>query len=470
MWDLIVVGGGVSGLTAAYRAHQLSQSSAKPISCCLVESSNRLGGMVLSEQREDFLLEGGPDAFVTHKPWALDLVRELGLESRLLAPSGDNPSLYLLTGGRLQPLPAGLRLLVPTQPLPFLRSSLLSWPAKLRMLLEPFVRQGPSGEDISLGEFLRHRIGREATAKIAEPLLAHIHVADIERMSLAATYPRLQAMVQRHGTLRRGLRAMPPPGKTPPLWTLRGGVAELTQALGQHLPKDCIFLGQKATRLAEIDCEAEAGTPRYALELEGGTTLTAASVILALPAYAAAELVQPWAKRLGEQLRKIRYVPFATLSLGFRRQDLELPKGFGFFVPRPEVRSILAATFTSNKYPERAGAGKSLLRLFLGGPQGEALATLPDDELCTRAEEELATFLPSRGAPLLRRLHRWPKAYPQYDVGHLQRVESLEAEAPRGLFLAGGAFHGVGLPDCIKSGHQAAQNALDLIASPGISS
>ncbi len=466
MWDVIVVGGGISGLAAAYQIQQGSRGSSRPFSCCVVESSDHVGGKVRSESGEGFLVEGGPDAFVTHKPWALELVRELGLESRLLPSREEQKGLYILSGGQLQAMPEGLRSLVPTRLFPFLRSPLLSWPSKLRMLLEPLIRPGDLAADLSLGEFLRRRLGTEALEKLAEPLLAHIHMAEIERMSLSATYPQLRAMVERHGSLRGGMTAAGGGQRGgPALWSLREGMAELTDALAERLPRDSFFLGRRAIRLAEIDSEAAGGAPRYALELEGGTTLTAAAVILALPAFAAARLLRPWAGALADDLETIRYVSLATLNLGFRRRDLELPKGFGFFVPRREAKTILAATFASNKYEHRAEENTVLVRLFLGGPNGEEMIALPEEELRSRAEGELTAILATEARPIFQRLHRWPKGYPQYDVGHPQRVDKIETAAPRGLFLCGSAYHGVGLPDCIASGRQVADKALDLLAS-----
>jgi oxygen-dependent protoporphyrinogen oxidase len=460
MAKVVVIGGGIAGLAAA---HHLGQSvgggGATPFR--LVESSPLWGGKIISERHGDFLVEGGPDSFIPQKPQALELVRALGLSESLIPSNDARRGSFVLHRGRLVPLPEGLTTLVPTRWGAFLRSPLLSWHGKLRVLGERFVpaRRKDVDRDESVADFVRRRLGSEALEGLAEPLLAHIHVADIERMSLHATYPRLAELERRHGGLFSGLQAAKvrpgvtgAPGGNPLFWSLRGGLGELVDALVGHLDPSSLVLGRRVQRLRRNQGLG------FQVDLDDGTSLDASAVVLAVPAFAASELLRDLEPELAVDLGKIRYVSMATLSLGFSRSEFKHPlDGFGFFVPRREKRRVLACTWTSSKFASRSSENTALLRVFLGGAHGEEDLDLDDDRLIREVTEEIQSILRTNAEPVLARLNRWPRGYPQYDVGHLERLQQAEEQLPPGLFLAGSAFHGVGLPDCIKSGMRAAE-------------
>ena len=472
---MVVVGGGVAGLAAAHALTTRAAADGGPVACTLVEAAPRLGGKVLTERSAGFLVEGGPDTFVVHKPQVLELVRELGLAGRLQGSDDAHRRVWVVRRGRLAPVPNGLRLLVPTRLRPFLASPLISWPGKLRMGAEYLIPPHPpaAGGDESLGSFVRRRLGREALARLAEPLLAHIYLADPERLSLAAAFPALLDMERRHGGLLRAVRAggrapAERPAEPPPQFlTLRGGLGELTAALVERIAAATgseLVTGRRAVDLAPAGDGAGGGS-RWTVHLDDGRRLAADALVLALPAFAAAELTARAAPALTAALARIRYVSAAVVTLGYREGDLSRPlDGFGFFVPRAEGRRIVASTFSSSKFAGRAPAGHALLRVFLGGAGGEAAMDLDDADLARAAREELAALLGLRAEPVLARVHRWERGYPQYDVGHLATVAAAEALAPPGLLLAGSAYHGVGLPDCVRSGRAAARAAAGRLA------
>lgn len=492
---VVVVGGGIAGLAAAYSLLTRTAADGGAVGCTVVEAAPRLGGKVVTDRDGGFVVEGGPDTFLVHKPWALELVRELGLTARIQESNDDHRRVWVVRRGRLVEVPAGIRLVIPTRLGPFLASPLLSWAGKLRIAAEFLVPpRAPggvaAGGDESLAAFVRRRLGREALARLAEPLLGHIYLADPERMSLAATFPTLLEMERRHGGLLRavlaGRRAATPggtaaPPRNPPLFlTLRGGMGELIEALAARIaaaPGGEILTGRRAVGL-----EAGGGVgggggggdddARWTVRLDDGRRLAADAVVLALPAFAAAELTAAAAPGLAATLGRIRYVSAATVNLAYRRLDLSTASlarldGFGFFVPRSEGRRIVAATFSSTKFDGRAPADHALLRVFVGEATMATMAA-GDDALAAVVREELADLLGIAARAVLTRVHRWERGYPQYDVGHLDTIAVAEALAPPGVVLAGSAYHGVGLPDCIRSGRSAAAVAAAAGGSPGL--
>ncbi len=460
MRRLVIVGGGIAGLATAYYAQQAAAERDLPLAITLVERETRLGGKIVTDRPDGFVIEGGPDSFITQKPWALQLCHELDLADRLIGTNDARKAVYVLRGGRLRRMPEGLLLVVPTQFRPFLTSRLISWPGKLRMGLDWFIPPRRDLADESLAAFIRRRLGREALDVLAEPMMAGIHVADAERLSIQATFPRFVEIERRHGSLIRGMLAARHArtkaarsngsGKTTVFMTLRGGLAELVAALERALHAE-IVTGRGVTRL-------ERTPDGYALTLDGGRALTADAVVLAAPAYAAAELLRPLDADLAAQLEAIRYVSTATVSLGYAAADFPHPlDGFGYVVPRSEPSRLLACTWTSTKFPQRAAPQSVLLRAFVGGPRDEALALQDDEALIALVREELGRTLGVRAAPSVARVYRWPRGNPQYDVGHLERVAALEAALPAGLYLTGSAYRGVGIPDCVKQGQATAR-------------
>ncbi len=461
--SVVVVGGGISGLAAAHRATELARERAIELELKVVEARGRLGGTIVTQRLGGFVVEDGPDSFLSEKPWALALCGRLGLESKLVRTDDRFRKVFVWFRGRLHPLPDGFQLLAPTRLMPFATSSLFSWPGKLRMAMDVLLPRG-GGDDESLGSFVRRRLGREALERVAQPLVAGIYTADPDDLSVAATMPRFLEIERRDRSiilgLRRAVRAAPQPGTSGARWslfvTLSDGMEALVRALAERLPDSSVVLRQRVASL-----ERTAG--RWRLVTAEGARFEGDRVIVAGESHGAARLLRPIDPALATLLGEIEYAGAVTISLGYRRADVPHPlDGFGFVVPRTEGEAILAATFSSVKYPGRAPEGHALLRCFLGGALDLGVLTEDDASLLRRARTELGAALGITAEPVLSRVARWPASMPQYRVGHLARVETLERRvlALPGLHLAGGAYRGVGIADCVRSGEAAAEAAL----------
>ena len=462
---LVVIGGGITGLAAAHRAVELARERGVALDLTLIEARERLGGTIASERVDGFLVEAGPDSFLSEKPWALALCRRLGVEDRLVRTDDRFRKVFVWFGGRLHPLPDGFQLLAPTAMRPFVTSSLFSLPGKLRMALDLVLPRGHA-DDESLGAFVRRRLGAEALERVAQPLVAGIYTADPDDLSLAATMPRFLEVERRDRSiilgLRRALARAPLPGTSGARWSLfvtfAGGMEELVSTLAARLPAGATVLKQRVSALERV------GEGWRVKTAEGGA-FDAERVILATEAHATARLVRYLDPSLANLLGEIPYSSAATISLGYRRADVPHPlDGFGFVVPRSEGKALLAGTFSSVKYPGRAPAGHVLLRGFLGGMLNAAILTEDDGALVSRARAELREALGITAEPVLTRLHRWPASMPQYRVGHLARAEAIEhaAAALPGLALAGAAYRGVGIADCVRSGEAAAERMVQV--------
>lgn len=466
MWNVAIIGGGIAGLAAAYRVEKAAEAAGRPISWCLIEGSPRCGGKIVSERLGPFLVEGGPDAVIPQKPWALSLMRDLGLEDRLLSSNDTDRQTYVFSNGRLIPLPSDMTLMAPGAR-DILSSPLFSWPGKMRLLAERWIpaRQRRSeNDDESVADFFRRRLGQEGLERLAGPLLGHIYMADVERMSLNATYPKLRMAELEAGSLTAakaqlltGSRAK----KRPLFWSLRGGMRELADALVARLPPEALLTGHRVRNLDPV-------RGGYQLTLDDGSTHSAENVVLAVPSFVAAELMEPVDAELAARFAAIRYVSLATLSLGFQREDIGRQlDGFGYFAlkERGEQRTVLASTWTSTKFDHRTDEDHVLVRLFLGEPGSDEMLA-EDDELIANALREVSEVLQTRAAPVMKRLHRWPRGYPQYEVGHRERVAAIESGMPPGLVVAGSPYHGVGLPDCIHSAEKATATILERLGLP----
>ena len=462
---LVVIGGGITGLAAAHRAVELARERGAALDLTLIEARERLGGTIASERVDGFLVEAGPDSFLSEKPWALALCRRLGVEDRLVRTDDRFRKVFVWFGGRLHPLPDGFQLLAPTAMRPFVTSSLFSLPGKLRMALDLVLPRGHA-DDESLGAFVRRRLGVEALERVAQPLVAGIYTADPDDLSLAATMPRFLEVERRDRSiilgLRRALARTPLPGTSGARWSLfvtfADGMEELVSTLAARLPPGAAVLKQRVSALAR---EGE----RWRVRTAEGGAFDAERVIVATEAHATARLVRYLDPSLANLLGEIPYSSAATISLGYRRADVPHPlDGFGFVVPRSEGKALLAGTFSSVKYPGRAPAGHVLLRCFLGGTLNAAVLSEDDGALATRARAELREALGITAEPVLTRLHRWPASMPQYRVGHLARAEAIEhaAAALPGLALAGAAYRGVGIADCVRSGEAAAERVVQV--------
>jgi oxygen-dependent protoporphyrinogen oxidase len=431
----------------------------------VLEAGPRLGGVIRTETVDGFVVEAGPDAILAQKPDGLDLCGAVGLADRLIPTSPRAHTVLVLHRGRLHPLPEGMVLAVPTRLRSFLASGLFTWPGKLRMALEAVVPRGLPDGDESIASFVRRRFGAEAAERIGEPLMAGIHAGDPERLSMRATFPRLVEVERRSGSLIRGLWAARPRGSTPAptaaFYSLAGGLGELVDAVASRLPPASIRLGARVRAVAR-------GERAFTATLQDGGTITARAVIVAVPAYAAAPLVEALSPEAGLLLETIPFASSATVALGYRREDVAHPlDAHGLIVPRGEGLRSSACTFASAKFAGRAPDGRVLLRVFLGGARDPDVLRLDDAALAALARREMGPVVGLRGDPVLERVYRWPRATPQMLVGHLQRMARLDAllhEVP-GLFLTGAGLHGAGLPDAIADGRRAALAAAGHVAA-----
>jgi oxygen-dependent protoporphyrinogen oxidase len=451
MIKTVVIGGGISGLAAAYALQKLDANY------LLLESSDHLGGKIITYAGDGFLIEGGPDSFLTQKRTALDLCRELGLGDQLIGSNHTaTPSTYVLSKGQLHPMPEGMMLMAPTMILPILRSKLISWPGKLRMGMEIFIGRNTTNPDESLGSFVRRRMGSELLDKIAGPLMGGIHAGDPDALSLRSTFPMFTDMEKTHRSLVLGMMkrkkaqaAQAPTGKRPSMFTtLTGGLQQLPDAIAARLNPQRVKLN---TRVQSIAADSD----QYNIKLADGTSILADNVVFTTPAYVTAEIIQQLDPALAEKLRKIRYVSTSTVSLAFRRSELTCElNGFGFIVPATEGRRINACSWSSTKFSHRAPDDYVLMRVFIGGAFTEDLAEQDEATLIEIARQELREIMGITATPVLARAYRWKKSNPQYNVGHgalIEEIDQAVASHP-GLYLAGAAYRGSGIPDCIQSG------------------
>ncbi|MCC5844706.1 MAG: protoporphyrinogen oxidase [Verrucomicrobia bacterium] len=452
--SIAVVGGGITGLAAAWEFHK----AAPDTRIALFEASNHFGGKIVTRTLEGCLVEGGPDSLLTEKPWALDLCRELGLEAELLPSNDAQRSFSILHRGRLHPFPAGCKLFIPQKVTPILTTTLLSPRGKARMLMEPFLRHRLPEEDESLADFTRRHFGQEALDRLAGPLLGGIYGGDPENMSMAATFPRLRELERKHGSLVKGMAGMmrqananARQGKAPALFTsLRSGMQTLPDALAEKL-KPHLRANSPVTDLQKT----ESGW------LVNGEPFD--RVIVALPARAAARMISGVDTGLEALLSRQSSSSSATLSLVFRKQEVNpLPTGFGFMAAHPLTSLLVGCTWTGNKFEGRDTPDHFVCRAFLGGPDAKSLiADGSGDTLVSQALAALRNvcpFLPE--TPAAHWLQRWPDGNPGYALGHLDWLKSIrkkEAEHP-GLRFIGSSYDGISVSDCVRQAQQVSGN------------
>ncbi|MFQ5876985.1 MAG: protoporphyrinogen oxidase [Acidobacteriota bacterium] len=456
---VVVVGGGIAGLSCAHRLAGRIDAAGRPIEITLLEAGERTGGVIQTERLDGFLIERGPDCFITEKPSALDLCRRVGLQDQVIGTNPDCRRSFVLRRGRLLRVPEGYQLMAPGRLLPFAASSILSPLGKLRAACDLILPRGPDRADESLASFVRRRFGEQVLERLAQPLVAGIYNADPETLSLRATMPRFLEMERSRRSLilalrladrRRGAGGGVSGARYSLFATLRDGLQTLTDRLAGRLPAGSIRLGARALELARSG-------RGWAVATASGETLAADAVVLAVPANASAPLLRTVDPELSSALASIPYGTSATVNLGYREADVPTPmRGFGFVVPRSEGLSLIACSFSSLKFPGRARDGTTLLRVFLGGPWTER----SDPERLERAaRDDLRRALGITAEPIVARTAVWYRAMAQYPVGHLDRVARIDArlDGLPGLALAGNGLRGVGIPDCIRSGEEAAE-------------
>ncbi|HBG47360.1 MAG TPA: protoporphyrinogen oxidase [Deltaproteobacteria bacterium] len=478
MKRVVIIGGGIAGLATAWSLRE-HQGDCPPFEIVLVERNPRFGGNIQTERVDGFLVEGGPDCFLSEKPWAMELCKRVGLEDKLLNTNDKNRKTFVLSGGKLHVLPEGVILMIPTKILPLATSSLISWPGKIRMAFDLFVPKRKEKGDESLGDFVRRRLGKEALDKIAEPLVAGVHAGDPETMSVRASFPKFVQLEEESGSLIRGMvrrmasaaahRKPAPAGGAPKrkvtmFMTLRDGLTELIDTLSTRLKgmKDTVL--KTGTAASSVEKAAGAG---YRVNLVGGGSIEADAVVIAAPAWAASSMISAEDPELAKKLLTIPYVSTATVSIAFKRKDVSHPlDGFGFVVPRIEKRRIMAATWTSVKFAQRAPEDSVLLRCFVGGSKNAELVSLSDGEILKMVREELRDIMGIDAEPVLARVFKWRESMPQYTIGHEERIAWIDERllGHPGLYLAGSAYHGIGISDSIRYGEVVAKRVLHQIA------
>jgi protoporphyrinogen/coproporphyrinogen III oxidase len=460
MTRIAIIGGGISGLAAAFALDEHRRNASAAVDYVLYESSPRLGGVLRTEHIDGCILEAGPDSFLTEKPWATDLCRALGLGDQLIGSNDADRKTYILTRGRLIEMPDGLMFMVPTKILPTVLSPLFSWKTKLRMATEWFHPKN-NGPDESVASFVKRHYGSEMVDRLADPLLSGIYGGEAANLSVRAVLPRFHDMEDSHGSLGRAMLAgrrklsQEPEKPAPRLFTsLKNGMQHLADTLVSQLA------GSLLTSAHVIAIQPEAGGWLVSAGMQSDQF---DSVILALPAPAAAQVLRMASPELSAELAAIQYTSSITVGLAYDRNVRDsLPPGFGFLVPRSEGKRLLAATFVHNKFPHRAPEDRALLRCFFAGSNAENVWQLTDDQIVRIVRQELQQILGPRvsgltAEPLFARVYKWKSAMAQYGVGHLDRlgrIDRLRQQLP-GLALAGNAYRGIGVPDCIRSGRDA---------------
>ena len=470
----VVIGGGITGLTACYRLAQQAQADGLPLDVTLLEASDRLGGVIATQCQDGLLLEEGPDCFLTTKPEGVELCDELGLGAELIGTTTEHRQSFIVRRGKLVPVPQGFYLMAPGSLGPFVTTPAFSWPGKLRMALDLVLPRRASQDDESLADFVTRRLGREALERMAQPMLGGIYTADPRHLSMQATMPQFLDMERRHRSLILALRhrqrqaSAQQPGVSGARYGLfasfRHGMQTLVDALADRLPAGTVRPQTPVRRIRRGP-----DSQRWIVSPQACPDLEADAVCLALTAPQAARLLTGLDPELAAGLHDVPYASSATVTLACDRADVAHPlNGMGFVVPAVEQRNLIACTFSSVKFAGRAPAGKVLLRAFVGGALQQKQAGWPDAKLQDAVLRDLRQLLGLSGTPAFCHVSRHSSAMPQYHVGHLPRVERLEAAVRRwpGLALAGNAYHGVGVPDCIRSGDEAARGLLQNLFDP----
>ncbi len=458
--NVLIIGGGISGLSAAY---YLAKGG---VPSTILEPRPRLGGVIRTEHVEGCTIETGPDSFLSIKPAALELIRELGLADQVIGSNDHLRKTYIRKGGRLIPMPDGLMMMVPTKILPLLSTGLLTWRTKIRMGMElaRFPKPKTSGDDESVAEFIEEHYGAEAVDYLAEPLLSGIYGGNPGVLSVAAVLPRFVELAQRYGSLTRGVlaerakaaRARPHGPPLPLFRTLRGGLGQLVDAMTASIAGKVEVLRTNAEAIERVGSGFRVRA--------NGEWLEAGSLVVACEAHNGSKLLGAVDGRLAELLGAVPYSSSMTVALGFNAADFNsLPDGFGFLVPKKERRRLIACTWVGTKFPFRLPDGTVVARCFLGGLDDEQALAEPDEAIVAAVLAELREIAGVDARPRFTRIARWPRSMAQYSVGHPKRLAEIEARAAAipGLYLAGNAYTGIGVPDCIRMGRAAAEKILN---------
>lgn len=466
---ITIIGGGIAGLAAAYRLTRPGFCQGLEPQVILLERVSRAGGSISTYELEDYTLELGPDMFQTEKPEALRLCEELGLTENIVPTNETCRRTFIAADNKLHALPEGFQLMAPTELGPFFNSPLMSFKGKMRMAMDLLVPRKSKNEDESLASFVKRRLGQEALDRIAQPMIGGIYSGDPEKLSLAATMPRFLEMEQKHSSVIRGLmserkskdKSSEAGCRYGMFVSLERGLGMMIERLVAALPPDCLHFHCPVVAVEP----GKHGKP-YDVVVASGTIVPSDAVIVSSPSFVAADMLTPMDEDLSSMLRRIKYSSCAVMNLIYNRADIPHPlDGFGFVVPAIEKRTIMACSFASVKFPGRCPREKAVLRIFVGGALQPEIYDFTDEQIECLMWEDLHTYLGLNSVPLLSLITRYPRSMPQYNVGHLDLVKELRAklEPFPGVALAGNAYDGVGIPDCIRSGETAAKMVVETL-------
>jgi protoporphyrinogen/coproporphyrinogen III oxidase len=468
MKRIAIIGGGISGLAAAF-ALEKQRRSGVAFEFVLFEANSRLGGVLLTEHVDGCQIEAGPDSFLTEKPWARELCRELGLGDQLIGSNDGERQTYILVKGKLVSIPDGLMFMVPTKVLPVVLSALFSVKTKLRMMRECFLRPRADGDE-TVASFVERHYGPEMVERLADPLLSGVYGGEAASLSVQATLPRFAEMEAHYGSLSRAMLAARISKKETTdrfgrsLFTsLKGGMQQMVETLASHMPPSALCLNSPVQLIRTYDNKFLISVGNSCQEFD--------AVIVSTPAYTAAELLKCVDAGVAGELREVQYTSSVTVNLICDGSiNAALPRGFGFLVPRSEAKRTIATTFVHHKFPHRAPENRALLRCFIGGSRNDDIVDLSDEKIVSIVQKELCQILGFALNPLSSRVYRWKRAMAQYGVGHLKRLERIDLAMKRlpNLALAGNAYHGIGVPDCVRSGSDAAAKVLAALGTPPI--
>lgn len=478
MRRIVVIGGGVAGLGAAYKIRRAADAGAD-VGFTLIEKDPRIGGKLLTERIGDFIVDGGSDAFIAQKPAVMRVAKLAGFDLDRIPSDESRKKTLILKRGRLYEMPDGVMQFAPTKFVPFATTGLFSWPGKIRAGMDLFIppKKVPAGalNDETLESLVVRRMGREILDRLAEPLVGGVHASDPALMSLAATFPNLLEMEQKYGCLIKGFlaqrkaaeesrRKYPPDPANPRTFfnSFRDGMQELPDKMAEAAGAENVRTGVGVSRL-------ERAGEGWTVHLGDGRTLEGDAVVICTEGWAASDLLATIDADLSALIGTIPHSSSATVSMGFDTDDLGFSlDAFGVLCPQVERRALMAATYSSTKWPNRAPKGKALLRGFVGGPHNQAIMDLSDEQIVEIVRSEFRDILGLRVEPAFARVYRWINGMPQYTMGHLGRVDAIESgvSGVRTLGVGGGSYRGVGIPNCIESGEAAAAKVLGELGLP----
>ncbi|MCD7034870.1 protoporphyrinogen oxidase [Metabacillus sp. GX 13764] len=465
MKKTIIIGGGLTGLSAAFYLEKEAKEKGLPLSIDLIESSPRLGGKIQTVSKDGYVIERGPDSFLERKASAPELMKDLGIEDQLVNNAVGRS--YVLVKDELHSIPAGAVMGIPTQVAPFITSGLFSLPGKLRAAGDFVLPAGKAKGDQSLGMFFRRRLGNEVVENLIEPLLSGIYAGDIDKLSLMTTFPQFYQVEQEHRSLILGMKKTTPKNTQKHLpkrkkgifQTLTSGLESIVPAFEEKLSLTSIHKGNKVQKLEKLE------DGRYSVLLSDGASIQADTVILAVPHAAAASLMKD--EQAFAYFKKMPSTSVATAALAFPKDAVKMDKeGTGFVISRNSDYTITACTWTHKKWPHTAPPDKAVLRAYVGKPGHEAIVDQSDDEIVKVVMEDLRKVMDISAEPEMAVVTRWKEAMPQYNVGHKQKIAEIKEEVKKkypGLYLAGASYEGIGLPDCIDQGMQAVQDVLEFL-------